>query len=142
MPAINADVVLVAEGGDGEIDARSALLARFGLGVFDRPARIAVLLAQLGGLLCPFCRDAAFLDVALLAVGVALLWRGDERGVDDLAAHRQKSGRREHRIEALEHNLDCRLTGQPGPRQCLAEGPDRVGVGHRVREPQAKEAHE
>src|SRR4029077_19507428 len=84
MPAVDAEMVLVAEGGDREIDAAGILLARLGLGVFDPriksgdPARVAVRLAQLGRLVRPFRRDAACLDGALLAVGVALLGRGDD----------------------------------------------------------------
>src|SRR5215831_11559423 len=83
MPSIDADVVLVAEGRDSQIDARPALFAWLGLGVFDRPARVAVLLAQLGGVVRPLRRDAAFFDVALFAVGIALFRRGDNRGIDD-----------------------------------------------------------
>src|SRR5215813_8799722 len=90
MPSIDADVVLVAEGRDGQIDARPALCAWLGLGVFDRPARVAVLLAQLGGVVRPLSRDAPFLDVALLAIAIALFRRGDNRGIYDLAAHRQE----------------------------------------------------
>ncbi len=86
MPAGDADVVFGAEGGDREIDAQAALFARLGFGVFDRPASVAVLVAQLGRLLRPFRRDAVFCDVALLAIGIALLGCGDNRGGDDLAA--------------------------------------------------------
>src|SRR5580700_2558997 len=92
MPAINADVVLVAEGRDREIDTGRTVFTRLGLGVFDRPACVAVLLPQLGRLVRPLCWNAAFLDLALLAVSVALLRRGDNRGIDDLAAHGQKPG--------------------------------------------------
>ena len=102
MPAINPDVVFVAKGRDRQIDPLPAVRVMLGLGVFDRPARVAVLLAQLGRLIGPFRRNAALLDIALFAVGVALLRCGDDRGVDDLAAHRQVPGRRERRIEALE----------------------------------------
>ena len=79
MPAVDAEVILVAKVRDCEINPRCALGARFGLGGFDRPARIAVLLAQFGRLFSPFGRDAAFLDVVLLAVGVALLRRRSRR---------------------------------------------------------------
>src|SRR6202049_2047355 len=101
MPAVDADVVLVAEGWDREIDTGGTIFARLGLGVFDRPACVAILLPQLGRLLRPLRRDAALLDLALLAVGVALLRRGDNRGIDDLAAHRQKPGCRERRIKEI-----------------------------------------
>ncbi len=104
-----------------QIDARCAALARSGLGVLDRPARVAVLLAQLGRAVRPSLGNAALSDVALLAVGVALRRCGDDRGVDDLAAHRQKPGRRERPSEALEQHLDRRFAGDPGPGQCLAE---------------------
>jgi hypothetical protein len=45
MPAVDTDAVLVAENRDNEIDARCAVLGRRGLGVFDCPERVAVLLA-------------------------------------------------------------------------------------------------
>ena len=109
MPAVDAEMIFITKGRDCEINPRYAIRARFGLGVLDRPARIAILLAQLGGLLRPRRWDAALLDLALLAVGVALLWRGDDRGVDDLAAHRQKPGRRQRRLKALKQNLDRRF---------------------------------
>src|SRR5215467_2142799 len=113
MPSIDADVVLVAEGRDSQIDTRPAFFARLSLGVFDRPARVAVLLAQLGGVVRPLRRDAAFLDVALLAIRIALYRRGDNRGIDDLAAHRQEPGRGQCRIEPIEENLDRRFTANP-----------------------------
>src|SRR5215471_6035081 len=94
MSAVDANVIFVAESRDREIDARHAIRAGLGLGVFDGPACVAVLLAQLGGLYRPLRRNATFLDVLLLAVGIALLGRSDNRGVNDLAAHRQKPGRR------------------------------------------------
>jgi hypothetical protein len=142
MPAVDAKMVLVAEGRDREVDAGHAFFARLGLGVFDRLARIAILLAQFGWLVRPFRRDAAFLDVALLAVGIALLRRGDNLGVDDLAAHRQKPDCRQRRIEAVKQHFDRRLTHESGPRQRFAEGPDRVGVRHCVGQPQPEKPHE
>jgi hypothetical protein len=36
MPAVDADMVLVAEGWDREIDTGCTIFARLGLGVFDR----------------------------------------------------------------------------------------------------------
>src|SRR5215469_17013641 len=122
MPAIDPDMVFVAESRDRQVDTGCPLFARLGLGVFDRPACVAVLLAQLGRLVGPLRRNAAFLDVTLLAVGVALLWRGDDRGVDDLTAHRQKPGRRKRRLKARKQHLDRRLSGDPSSRQRLAKG--------------------
>ena len=104
--------------------------------------RVAVLLAQLGGLARPFRRNATFLDVALFAVGVPLLGRGDDRRVDDLPAFGQKPGRRQRRLKAREQDLDRRFAIEPGPRQRFAEGPDRVGVRHRVGQAQPEKAHE
>jgi hypothetical protein len=50
MPAIDAEMIFITKGRDRQIDARPALCVRFGFGVFDRPACVAVLLAQLGWL--------------------------------------------------------------------------------------------
>ena len=50
VAAVDADMVLVAEHRDGDVDALRAVRRRLGLGVFHRPARVAVLLRQLGGL--------------------------------------------------------------------------------------------
>ena len=50
MNAVDADMVLVAKGGDRDIDPLCAVLGRLGLRKLDRPTRIAVLLAQFGGL--------------------------------------------------------------------------------------------
>jgi hypothetical protein len=71
MPAVDADMIFVTKGRDREINARGAVRARLSFGGFDRPARIAVLLPQLGWLLRPLCRDAAFFDVTLLAIAIA-----------------------------------------------------------------------
>ena len=45
MGAVDADMVLVAESRDRQIDALRPALGRFGFRVFDRPARVAVFLA-------------------------------------------------------------------------------------------------
>lgn len=69
---VDADMVLVAEHRDGEIDGFRGLgigaLADLGLAVLDRPARIAVLLSRLGRL--PLLGHAPFLDRGLLGLGV------------------------------------------------------------------------
>ena len=55
---------------------------------------------------------------------------------NDLAAHRQKSGRRERRIKAFEQNLDRRLAPQLGPCQ-TPRGRSRMSCWRRVRYRQA-----
>src|ERR1700730_10145219 len=76
--AIERDVVLIAEDRNRQIDGRRrAILARLGLGVFDGPARVAILLAELRGLVFP----------VLLVLGVALTRSGDQARIDDLARH-------------------------------------------------------
>ena len=44
MGAVDADMVLVAKGGDRDIDALCAVLGGLGLRELDRPTRVAVLL--------------------------------------------------------------------------------------------------
>src|SRR6201993_405654 len=87
MMTINRDMVLVAECWNGKIDLWHATLFRLGLGVFDRPACIAILLAQLRGLVLPAVWNAALLDRVLLFARIALLGRGDDGGVYDLSTH-------------------------------------------------------
>jgi hypothetical protein len=64
MGAINRDVVLVAEGWDRQIDTMGAVVCWLGLGVFDCPARIAILLREFGRPLLPAIRNAAFTDLS------------------------------------------------------------------------------
>jgi hypothetical protein len=79
------------------------------------------------------------LDVAFFAIDVALLRRGDTRGVDDLAAHRRNPTAANAASNSLEENLDRRFAGDPRLRERFAEGSDRVRVRHRVTEPQGRE---
>src|SRR3546814_7495230 len=71
-------MVLVAEHRDGQIDRSGRLgigaFLNLGLGVFDRPTRIAILLSDLGRR--PVRRDPPFLDRGLFLLGVALFRRG------------------------------------------------------------------
>lgn len=142
MPPVDADVVLVAEGRDCQIDARRTIVGRLRLRPLHRPTRIAVLLRQLGGLVLPSLRNAAFLDVALLAVAVALLRRRDDRGVDDLPAHGKESSLGQRRLVGPEQHLDRRLAVDPRASQRFAERPNRIGVRHRIGQAQPEEAHE
>src|SRR6202047_886677 len=68
--AIERDVVLIAEDRNRQIDGRRrSILAWLGLGVFDCPARVAILLAELRGLVFPVGGDAPVLDRLLLVLG-------------------------------------------------------------------------
>src|ERR1700719_1134077 len=56
--AIERDVVLIAEHRNRQVDGRRrSILARLGLGVFDCRARLAILLAELRGLVFPGVGD-------------------------------------------------------------------------------------
>src|ERR1700730_4543199 len=77
--AIERDVVRIAEHRNRQVDGRRrSILARLGLGVFDGPARVAILLAKLRGLVFPGVGDAPVLDRLLLVLGVALTRSGDQ----------------------------------------------------------------
>ena len=131
-------MVLVAEGGNGDIDWRHrAVCLRLGLGELDRPACIAVLLPQFRGLVPPILRDAAGLDLVLLFLRVPLLRRGDQAGIDDLPRHRDVAGVPQHRVKAFEQRLNRSSLGQP-----FAEQPDRARIRNPVRKSKAEEAHE
>src|SRR4051812_5833149 len=79
---IDRDVVLIAKGRDGEIDLRHAILFRLGFRVFDGPARVAVLLSELRGLVLPVLGNATVTERLLLLLCVALLRGRDDRGID------------------------------------------------------------
>ena len=135
--AINADVVFVAERGHGNVDLWRAVFTRPGLGEFHRPARVAVLPRQLGGLVHPVRRNVPGLDRRPLSLGVALLRRRHDGGVDDLPAHCQITRRLQRGIEAAEQRIH-----RIGAPQRLAERPDRVGIRHRLTQTKAETAHE
>jgi hypothetical protein len=78
---VDRDVVLVAERRDGDVDdGLRAVGALLGLAELDRPARVAILVGELGGLGLPVLRDAPLPDGRLLILGVALFGRGDQGG--------------------------------------------------------------
>ncbi len=133
MLTVDGDVVLVAEGGNGDIlRMRRSIHLLLRLGELHRPAGVAILLGQLGGLVLPRLGNLARLDVGLLAIAVALLGRRHETGVDDLPAHRQIAGLGEVLVEAGEQFLHG-----AGLTKVLAEQPDRLGVGRRILQAQA-----
>src|SRR3954454_16001843 len=61
-------MVLIAKGRDGEIDLRHAILLRLGFRVFNGPARVAVLLSELRGLVLPVLGNATVTERLLLLV--------------------------------------------------------------------------
>ena len=142
MAAVDADVVLVAEGRHREVDPLRTVLGRLGLRPLDRPARVAVLLGELGGLGLPGIGHTPGLQLRPLGLGVALLGRGHHGRVDDLPAHRQEAGGTQGRLVGVEQYRDGRLAHDLGPGECLAEGPDRVGIRNRIGQPEPEEAHE
>jgi hypothetical protein len=127
VAAIGADVILVAELGNRQVDHWRLTLARLRLGGLDRPAGIAVLLTELRRAVLPVLRHASFPDRPLLGRGVALLGRRDDGRVDQLPRHGEITGGAELPVEQLEQPLD-----RAGPGQRLAERPDGVGVGNGV----------
>ena len=137
--AVDRDVRLVAEHRDGDLDLglRAVRLRRARLGPLQRPAGVAVLLRELLRLGRPRLRDPALLQSRLLGIGVALTRGRDDRGVDDLARHREIALALQPGVEGGKQIVD-----RTGPRQVLAEQPHRLGVRHRILEAQAEEAHE
>src|SRR3954447_14277149 len=81
---------------------RHAILLRLGFRVFDGPARVAVLLSELRGLVLPVLGNATVTERLLLLLCVALLRRRDDRGIDNLAAHRQETRSPQKLVEAPE----------------------------------------
>ena len=131
-------MVLIAEDRNRQIDGRRrSILARLGLGVFDCPARVAILLAELRGLVFPGVGDAPVLDRLLLVLGVALTRSGDQARIDDLARHGDVPGLPKRCIEALEQWPDG-----AGFREFLPEQPNRPGVGDAIRQSKSEKTHE
>ena len=94
-------------------------------------------MGELGGLGFPILRNPPLFDRPLLVFGVALLGSRYQRGVDDLAAHRDVARRAQRHIELREQRLDrLRL------RQLLSEQPNRARVGNAVGEAEPKKPHE
>src|SRR3954453_20135957 len=80
------------------------------------PARIAVLLPQLGGLLLPPCRCAASPQLVVLVTTVPLRRHRHDTGIDDLPANVALG--RKMLVKTLKQLFD-----QPGLGQLLAEQP-------------------
>ncbi len=108
-----------------------------GLGKLHRPTGIDILLTRLGGLLRPDVGGRLpGLDGRLLALGVALAWRGDQGRVQDLARHRQISCLGDRPVEPRKQDVEPARTDQR-----LAKVPQRVGIGYRIARTEAAEPH-
>ena len=128
--AVDRDMVLVAEGRDGDVDRRrGAVRPLLRLGELHRPARVAILLAQLGGLVLPGLRNAAFLDrlLLLLACCAASAPRRASRR-RSARAWRCSPSAAQRRVEAREQRLDRARLGRASrgtARSCARPEPDR-----------------
>ena len=100
MPPVDRDVVLVAEGRHRETGLRRPVLTRSGFAKLHRPAFVAVLLAQFGGLFPSGLGDLPGAERSPHASGVTLLRGRHDRRIDDLSAHRQTAAGPQRRVEA------------------------------------------
>jgi hypothetical protein len=87
--------------------------------------RVAVLVPELGRLGLPGPRGCPLLDGLLLLLGVALLGRGDQRGVDDLAAHSDVASLAQRRVEPVEQIRSVQVGRRVGLRIFLIQGTER-----------------
>jgi hypothetical protein len=103
----------------------------------QRPARIDIFLVRFVRLAAPdlLCRLAC-LDGSPLVLGVALLGRGHQRGIDDLTAHRQIPCLAQLLLERLHQRIE-----RPACRQPVAIVTDGVLVRHRAAKVEAEETH-
>ena len=85
-------MVLVAERRHSKINPFCTVFCWFCFGIFDRPACIAIFLRKFFRLVLPVLRDLAGLQNGLFNIRVALSGGRDDRGINDLPTHGQKSG--------------------------------------------------
>ena len=78
------------------------LVAKVAVAVLLRPAGVAVLLAQLGGVLLPVCRCLASLHGFVLVSAIALFRHRHDRGINHLTATGHVALRRKVLVEAFE----------------------------------------
>ena len=122
VASVNAEMVRVAERRHDEVEARRAVVGRLGPGELDRPARISVLLPELGRLVVLIRWDPSRPDLGLLALAVALLGRGHDRRVDDLATHGQEARLGQRRLIGPEQYLDRKRRPQATALRCGVVG--------------------
>ncbi len=133
-------MVFIAKGRDRQVHARCTVRARLGLGVFDCPACVAILLAQLGWLCRPCrrnrpCLMSRFSLSVLRCFGAAtieasIIWPLIARNPAVVSAASKRSNR--PRSPAGRRS---------GPASGFAKSPDRVGVRHRIGKSQPEKTH-
>lgn len=135
---VDAGMRLVTKRWDRDVGHWPPVFADPSLTELDRPARAGVLLARFCRLIRPdFGCRLSFLDLSLLIIAIALLGRGNERGIHQLPGHGDIPGSAQNVVKTGEQRLD-----RPGFREPLPERPDRLRVGNLVAEPEAQEPHE
>ena len=87
--------------------------------------RASILVRKLGGFGFRVLRNVAFFERRLPRLGVSLLWRRYQGGVDDLAAHRDIARRSQRRVELRKQRFD-RL--RPGQLVISAIDPNRTSL--------------
>lgn len=141
VAAVDADVVIIAEGRHRHVDPLRAILGRLRLRPLDRSPRIPILMGELGWPSLPGVGQPPRLQIRFLGLGVASIGRCHHRGIDDLPAHRQETGLPQASLVGVKQHLDRRLARDLGQSERLAEEPDRVGIRHRVGQLEGEEAH-
>ncbi len=122
MAPVNRDMRLQAKGGD--VDQLLVLARLLRLWDLHRPPGVDGLLPLPGLLLQADLRGLpAGLDVLLLAVGIPLAGRSDQRRIDDLARHRQVVDRHDCFVQSGKQRFES-----VGGDQRLAEVHERVGI--------------
>jgi hypothetical protein len=136
--AVDRDVVLVAERRDRQIDSRRhPILSWPGLAELDRPARVQILLPELGMLGFPLLRNPALLRSASSrprCCAVLVRRRGRRR---QSARPWRLSRLRATPRKPLKQRLD-----RSGRGQLFAIQSNRAGVGYAIREAEPQEPHE
>ena len=126
MFTVDRDMVLVAECRNGDVDRRTHPVGpRLGLAELDRPARRGPCAGAWSARPSRSSGKRPFLNGLLLVFGVPLLGRGDQRRVDDLAAHGDVAGLAQRRVEPVEQIRSVQVGWRVGLRIFLIQGTER-----------------
>ena len=131
-----AMLIFVAEARDRNVGAAVCRSRQWtGLGELDGPARICVLLCRLCWFVGPDLMAVLPALIASFSSRVALLGSRNQRGIDDLPAHREIAALRSWRSKASNSTSIA-----PASVSRLAEQPDRVCIRRRSAQIEAQEA--